>query len=56
MDCRDLQAVQDEARASAQDMAKAALRSYSVHAPASMEIEDEQGKAVQERTPALWIH
>jgi hypothetical protein len=56
MDCRDLIAVQAEACASAQDLAMAALRSYEGYIPGSVEVEDEQGNAVQDRAAPLWMH
>ena len=43
MECRDIVAVHDEARASARDLANAALQSSYGILPATIEIEDEDG-------------
>ena len=56
MECRSLQAVQEEANATARDMMNAAMRSRSINPAASVEIEDEQGNAVRGIIPVLWIN
>ena len=54
MECRTIRAMVDEARASARDMANAALRSRSAALVATIEVEDEQGNTVA--TPKPWQH
>ena len=56
MECRTLTAVQEEAHASAHDLLNAAIRSRSLHAPAAVEVEDEDGNAVRPMASALWMH
>ena len=56
VECRSMNAVQDEARASARDMIHAALGCFAKAPPASIEIEAEDGNEVGQVTPAAWLH
>lgn len=55
LECRDMQAVQDEARASARDMVNAALHGRP-SLPAAIEIEDERGNHVPQTLSRNWMH
>jgi hypothetical protein len=46
-ECRDMIAVQEEARASVRDLYNVAIPSFSLQPLASIEIEDEDGNAVE---------
>lgn len=56
MECRNMNAVHIEARASARDLANTALRNKSAVLPASIEIEDEQGHEVDQLGAPIWLH
>ena len=56
MECRTMRAVEDEAQASARDMADAALRSRSASLVATIEIEDDQGNEVLKAIQKSWLH
>lgn len=55
MECRNMRAVEEEARASARDLADAALRSRSAGIVASIEVSDEWGNDVQGVAPKAWL-
>ena len=52
-ECRDMIAVQEEAGASVRDLFNAAILGFSRQPLASIEVEDEDGNAV-EMLPARW--
>jgi hypothetical protein len=45
-ECRNMLAVHGEARASARDLANAALRSFLPTVPSTIEVEDDEGNAM----------
>ncbi len=55
MECRTMAAVLDEARASVRDIASEARLSLDTPL-ASIEIEDEDGNAVQPGASTTWLH
>ena len=55
-ECRDMNAVLNEAQASARDIAQAALKSQYEQALASIEIEDEDGRTLGHVSAALTLH
>jgi len=55
-ECRDMVAVQEEARASVYDLINAAILGFSPHPPASIEIEDEDGNAVETLSARSRLH
>jgi hypothetical protein len=56
MECRNMRAVNDEARASARDIANAALHRQSVTIIATIAVEDELGNEVHCPAPKEWLH
>jgi len=56
MECRDLIAAKDEALCSARDLALEAFKSHSLQPPATIEIEDEDGNAVNDIAPRPMFH
>jgi hypothetical protein len=56
MECDSLRAVDAEARASARDLAEAALHTQSNRITASIEVEDEEGNEVRKIAPTAWMH
>lgn len=56
MECRNMMAMEAEARASARDMVNAMLRSRTPSIPASIEVEDEQGNDVSPDSISARMH
>ena len=56
MDCRDLIAARHEALCSARDLALEAFKSGSLQPPATIEVEDEDGNAVEDLAPRPVLH
>jgi hypothetical protein len=56
MECRDMRAVEDEARASARDLGEEALRNRFIHFLPSIEVEDELGRDVYHAAPGILVH
>lgn len=55
MDCRTMKAIEEEARASAQDLAKVALLRRPYSTPPMIEVEDDEGNAI-EVAAMTWLH
>jgi hypothetical protein len=55
-ECRDVFAVQEEARASVRDLFNVAMLSFSRQPLASIEIEDEDGNAIEMLPPRSRLH
>jgi hypothetical protein len=55
-ECRDMVAVQEEARASVRDLFNVAILSFSRQPLAFIVIEDEDGNAVEMLPARSWLH
>ena len=56
MECRNIRAVMEEARACARDLAEAALRSRSTKVIETIEVEDERGNLVHRPCRTEWVN
>jgi len=56
IECRTMQAVEEEARASARDLAETALRNRSAGITASIQIEDDRGNKISMIVPQAWVN
>lgn len=56
IECQNMQAVEEEARASARDLAETALRNRSASITAFIQIEDEWGNQIPVAVQQTWLN